>query len=144
MHSVILAQTDTTVGFLSQDAGILARIKERPSDKPFIRSFDSLKSYKVVGGRVPNRHKRRLRRSKSTSYVIKDKAIRIVSDGPHHHLLTKYGWLYSTSANEAGKSFEIKFAKENADLIIEDERGLYEGKASTIYKLHHKKIKRLR
>ncbi len=141
---MILAQTDTTVGFLSQDARKLASIKERPSDKPFIQSFDTLETYTKMGGRVPNRHKKRLRRSKTTTYVIKNRAIRIVSEGPHHHLLTRYGWLYSTSANEAGKSFEITFAKERADLIVEDERGLYEGKASTIYKLHRKKIRRLR
>jgi tRNA A37 threonylcarbamoyladenosine synthetase subunit TsaC/SUA5/YrdC len=144
MHSVILAQTDTTVGFLSQDAEKLARIKERPSDKPFIRSFDSLKSYKGIGGRVPNGHKRRLRRSKSTSYVIKNSAVRIVSEGLHHQLLTKYGWLYSTSANAKGASFEREFALTQADIVVEDHRGLFEGKASAIYKLHHKKIRRLR
>ncbi len=144
MDLVYLAQTDTTVGFLSQDAQKLARIKERPLNKPFIRSFDSLKSYTDLGGRVPNRHKRRLRRSSSTSYVINNIAVRIVADGPHHELLSKFHWFYSTSANEKGKHFEIGFARENADIIVEDERGLFEGKASSIYKLNHQKIKQLR
>ncbi|MGB5965530.1 MAG: Sua5/YciO/YrdC/YwlC family protein [Sulfurimonadaceae bacterium] len=144
MHQVILAQTDTTVGFLSQDAQKLASIKERPSDKPFIQSFDSLKSFSQMGGRVPNRHKSRLRRSKSTTYVINNSAVRIVSDGQHHQLLSKYGWVYSTSANEKGKSFEREFAEKHADIIIEDSRGLYEGQASAIYKLNHQKIKQLR
>jgi tRNA A37 threonylcarbamoyladenosine synthetase subunit TsaC/SUA5/YrdC len=144
MYNVILAQTDTTVGFLSQDTQKLAVIKERPLNKPFIQSFDSLRTYTKMGGRVPNRHKSRLRRSKSTTYVINNSAIRIVADGQHHQLLAKYGWLYSTSANEKGKTFEIGFAEQKADVILEDERGLFEGNPSNIYKLNHKKIRRLR
>ncbi len=144
MHPVILAQTDTTVGFLSQDAEKLAEIKERPSHKPFIQSFDSLKTYTKMGGRVPTKFKNCLRRSNSTTYVINNKAIRIVRDGLHHQLLSKYEWLYSTSANQKGKSFVRSFAQEHADLVVEDERGLFEGTASNIYKLNSKKIRRLR
>ncbi len=144
MQLVYLAQTDTTVGFLSQDAEKLAAIKERPLNKPFIQSFDSLKSYSEMGGRVPDRHKNCLRRSKSITYVINNIAVRIVSEGQHHQLLSKYKWLYSTSANEKGKTFEIGFAEQKADVIIEDERGLFEGTASNIYKINHKKIRRLR
>jgi len=144
MHSVILAQTDTTVGFLSQDAGKLARIKERPADKPFIKSFDSLGRYKAMGGRVPAKYKNSVRRSHAKSFVIDNKAIRIVSKGEHHRLLKSYGWLYSTSANAKGASFEREFALMQADIVVEDHRGLFEGKASSIYKLNHQKIKRLR
>ena len=144
MRSVILAQTDTTVGFLSQDSRKLARIKERPSDKPFIQSFDSLRRYSAMGGRVPGEFKKRLRRAKATSFVINNRAIRIVADGEHHRLLKKYGWLYSTSANAKGGSFERVFAEAHADIIVEDNRGLFEGEASSIYKLNHKKIRRLR
>ena len=144
MHLVYLAQTDTTVGFLSQDAHKLSEIKERPSHKPFIQSFDSLKTYTNMGGRVPNRYKNRLRRTKSTTYVINNIAIRIVSEGQHHQLLSKHGWMYSTSANEKGKSFEKDFAERQADLIIEDERGLFEGNASAIYKINRRQIKQLR
>jgi tRNA A37 threonylcarbamoyladenosine synthetase subunit TsaC/SUA5/YrdC len=144
MRSVILAQTDTTVGFLSQDSRKLARIKERPGDKPFIQSFDSLKRYSAMGGRVPGKFKKRLRRAQATSFVINNRAIRIVADGEHHQLLKKYGWLYSTSANAKGCSFDRTFAQEHADIVIEDNRGLFEGEASSIYKLNHKKIRRLR
>jgi len=144
MHSVILAQTDTTVGFLSQDAGKLARIKERPADKPFIKSFDSLGRYKAMGGRVPAKYKNRLRRSRAKSYVINNQAVRIVSEGEHHRLLAAYGWLYSTSANAKGASFEREFALMHADIVVEDRRGLFEGRASSIYRLNRKKIKRLR
>ncbi len=144
MDLVYLAQTDTTVGFLSQNAQKLAFIKERPLNKPFIQSFDSLKSYKSLGGRVPKRFKNRLRRSTATTYVINNRAIRIVADGPHHQLLRKYGWLFSTSANEKNRGFELGFAEQAADIIVEDARGLYEGAASSIYKTGHKRIKRLR
>ena len=144
MYPVILAQTDTTVGFLSQDAEKLAKIKDRPSHKPFIQSFDSLRTYTQMGGRIPNRYKSRLRRSKSTTYVVNNQAIRIVNEGQHHQLLSNYGWLYSTSANEKGKSFEMGFSEKKADLVIEDDRGLFEGTASNIYKIHSKKIRRLR
>ncbi len=144
MHPVILAQTDTTVGFLSQDAQKLAEIKERPSHKPFIQSFDSLKRYMSMGGRVANIHKNRLRRSKSTTYVINNRAIRIVGQGEHHRLLQKYGWLFSTSANAKSHPYEETFAKKHADLVVEDHRGLSEGKASHIYKLNNYRMKKLR
>jgi tRNA A37 threonylcarbamoyladenosine synthetase subunit TsaC/SUA5/YrdC len=144
MHRVILAQTDTTVGFLSQDARQLARIKERPADKPFIRSFDSLERYGRMGGRVPQKFKNRVRRSKAKSFVINNRAVRIISCGEHHHLLKHYGWLFSTSANAKGGSFEKGFALEHADIVVEDSRGLYEGKPSPIYRLNQKKIRRLR
>ena len=36
---VLLAQTDTTVGLLSQDAKKLQKIKERPTSKPFIKVY---------------------------------------------------------------------------------------------------------
>lgn len=144
MRGVILAQTDTTVGFLSQDRQQLARIKERPANKPFIQSFDSLERYSVMGGRVPQKFKNRLRRSKAESFVINNHAIRIVPSGEHHHLLKHYGWLYSTSANAKECSFEREFAEEHADIIVEDSRGLYEGSPSSIYRLNQKQIRRLR
>ena len=144
MDTVILAQTDTTVGFLSQNASRLAQIKERPLNKPFIQSFDTLNSFKLHGGRVPKKFKKHLRRAKGTSFVINNRAIRIVSTGEHHKLLKKYGWLYSTSANAQGKSFKSDFAQLHADIIIEDTRGLFEGKASNIYKINQTKLKQLR
>lgn len=144
MDYVILAQTDTTVGFLSQNASRLSEIKSRPPHKPFIQSFDSLKSFTQEGGRVPEKFKKDLRRTKNTSFIIKNRAIRIVDSGPHHKLLQKYGWLYSTSANAQGAHYEAHFAHKHADLIVEDARGLFEGAASKIYKINHTKQQQLR
>ena len=144
MNQVILAQTDTTVGFLSQNASRLSSIKARPPHKSFIQSFDSFRSFKTMGGRVPQTFKKRLRRAQHTTFVINNRAIRIVTEGPHHTLLQKYGWLYSTSANEKSQSFELDFAVKHSDFIVEDERGLFEGTASNIYKINSKKIRQLR
>ena len=144
MDHVILAQTDTTVGFLSQNASRLSQIKERPTHKPFIQSFDALRSYQKMGGRVPQAFKKRLRRTQNTTFVINNQAIRIVTQGAHHTLLQKYGWLYSTSANEKSLKFELDFAIQQSDFIVEDERGLFEGSSSDIYKINAQKIKQLR
>ncbi len=144
MTPVYLAQTDTTVGFLSQDAQKLSKIKSRPADKPFIKSYASLKILKSEGGRIPNRFKSSLRRARQTSFVINNIAIRVVDSGPHHALLEKDGWLYSTSANAKGSSYNQAFAFKNADVIVEDARGLFEGDASHIYKINNNKIKKLR
>ena len=144
MDYVILAQTDTTVGFLSQNASRLSKIKSRPPHKPFIQSFDSLKTFAQEGGRVPEKFKKSLRRTKSTSFVINNMAIRIVNSGPHHKLLQKYGWLYSTSANAQNTHYEPHFAQEHSEIIVEDARGLFEGTASKIYKINHTKQQQLR
>jgi tRNA A37 threonylcarbamoyladenosine synthetase subunit TsaC/SUA5/YrdC len=136
----LLVQTDTTVGFVSQNASALARCKNRPSDKPFLKTFASLGDYKR-SGRIPERFKRELRRTAKTTYIAKGRAFRIVPDGEYHRLLKPYGWLYSTSANAAGERFEPSFAYDKADIIIEDARGLYEDVPSNIYKIN-KQIKR--
>ena len=144
MDHVILAQTDTTVGFLSQNASRLSQIKERPTHKPFIKSFDSLRRYQTMGGRVPQAFKNRIRRTKNTTFVINNQAVRIVADAEHHKLLQKYGWLYSTSANEQSLNFTLDFAIKESNFIVEDERGLFEGSSSNIYKVNAQKIKQLR
>lgn len=144
MDQVYLAQTDTTVGFLSQNAQKLATIKERPNDKPFIKSFDSLERYIEMGGRVPTSFKRHLRRAKNQTFVINNQAIRIVSEGEHHEFLQKFGWCYSTSANEKSMPYLSDFAFKSVDVIVEDSRALFEGDASTITKINAKKLQQLR
>lgn len=136
----MLVQTDTTVGFVSQNASALARCKNRPQNKPFLKTFASLGEYKK-SGRIPGRFKRELRRTAKTTYVVKGQAFRIVTGGSYHRVLKLYGWLYSTSANAAGERYDPAFALEKADVIIEDERGLYEDVPSNIYRIN-KKIKR--
>jgi len=143
VDAVLLVQTDTTVGFVSQNAGALARCKNRPAAKPFLKTFASLRVYQQ-SGRIPPRFRRELRRGKRTTYVVKGEAFRIVGAGDYHRLLAPYGWLYSTSANPAGARFDPAFARAQADVVIEDAGGLYEDVPSNIYKLNTKTKRRIR
>jgi tRNA A37 threonylcarbamoyladenosine synthetase subunit TsaC/SUA5/YrdC len=144
MSRVILAQTDTTVGFLSTDETLLDTIKQRPSDKQYLTVFPDLKSFSSHGHRIPKRHHAFIRRARKTTFVTGNRAFRIVSDGPHHRLLQALGWFYSTSANLSGHAFERSFCEANVDIIVEDNRGLYEAPPSAIYRLSRRRRKQLR
>lgn len=143
LNSVILIQTDTTAGFVSQNAAALAACKNRLPHKPFLKTFASLSDYKRTG-RIPSAFKQEVRRSFKSTYIVKGRAFRIVADGPYHRFLRPYGWLYSTSANAAGKHFDPVFAFKRSDVIVEDERGLFEDVPSHIYKLNRSKKRRIR
>ena len=140
---VILTQTDTTVGFLSQNAQQLQKIKSRDNTKPFIKVFLDFQNFKEKH-RVPNGQKKLVRRAKRTTFIIKNKALRIAKTPLYSAYLEHLKWSYSTSANESGKNFERTFCEAKADIIVEDKNSLFEGKASKLYKLNNKKIKRLR
>jgi tRNA A37 threonylcarbamoyladenosine synthetase subunit TsaC/SUA5/YrdC len=140
---VILTQTDTTVGFLSQDEAKLKKIKNRSDAKPFIKvykNFASLTTHK----RFPDRFKNQIRRAKKTTFIIKGESFRVAKEQLNSQILRDASWNYSTSANEKGKHFEKDFCVQHADIIIEDTQGLFEGKASTLLKLNHTTRKRLR
>jgi len=143
-HKIILTQTDTTVGFLSQDMVLLREIKFRNNTKHFIKVYHDLKSLKDEKVRIPNSKKNLLRRSKKTTFIIKNRAFRVAKYTLHSEVLRKLTWIYSTSANESGKNFNRDFCEEKADIIIEDENGLFEGQASKLYKINNRAIKRLR
>lgn len=143
MNHILLAQTDTTVGFLSQDAKRLEKIKMRPNDKPFLKVYAELQHLKNAI-RIPSSHRHRVRYSKKTTFVVKNQAFRLVQEGQHSNLIHPYGWLYSTSANESGKNYNSEFCKSVCDWIIEDERGLHEAPSSKIYQLTQTRVKRLR
>ena len=141
---VILAQTDTTVGFLSQNSLKLSDIKSRPSSKPFIKVYKNFKALKQDKKRVPNAQKNRIRRLKKTTFIVKNFSFRVAEYSLHSSFLRQMKWSYSTSANESKKNFSRIFCEEKADIIIEDKNRLFEGKASALYKINNKKIKRLR
>jgi len=142
--SVILTQTDTTVGFLSQDSLKLQEIKSRNSLKPFIKVYSNIKAFKENGNRVPNSKKSLIRRSKKTTFIVKNRAFRIANNNLNSSLLRASKWNYSTSANESGKNFDREFCESKADIIIEDKDSLYEGNPSSLYKINSKKTERLR
>lgn len=142
MH-LILAQTDTTVGFLSQDESLLARAKGRPENKPFLKVFSLFKQM-TQHTRIPLKHRTWVRHAHRTTFVIKNQAFRYVAESEHARLIERYGWLYSTSANESGKGYDPNFCKEKSDLIVKDNAGLYEAAPSSIYSLSISQIKKLR
>lgn len=142
MH-VILAQTDTTVGFLSQDASRLAAIKGRPEEKPFLKVFASLKILQEHT-RIPLKYRSWFRHARKTTFVLKNQAFRYVSQEPHASLIAKYGWLYSTSANESGKHFNRNFCEAHSDIIVENANGFHEREPSKIFKLTSTHFKQLR
>ena len=141
---VYLAQTETTAGFLSQNADVLARIKNRPSGKSFLISVDSLTTLRSFT-RVAQAHKNRVRRATKTTFAYPcGLAIRVVKDETHLQFLKKLKWSYSTSSNPSGKGFDEVFAEEKADVIVYTKKGFYEDKPSSIYRLGKERKKRLR
>ncbi len=142
MH-IYLAQTDTTVGFLSQSAEALRKAKGRDEAKPFLKvccEFQTLKNQI----RIPLVHRRRVRYARKTTFIVKNQAFRYVTIPEHAELIRPYGWLYSTSANESGASFDPDFCRLQADRVVAGARGLSEGAASRISRLGRRRLKRLR
>jgi len=140
---IILTQTDTTVGFLSQDAQKLAKIKSRPPTKPFIKVYANFKALSKEL-RVPQKRKNLIRRAKKTTFIVKNQAFRVSNHTLASEVLQKSSWFYSTSANESGKKYDREFCEQKADIIIQDRDGLYEAEASSLFKLSDKKIRKLR
>lgn len=141
---VILTQTDTTVGFLSQDAQKLYEIKSRETSKPFLKVYRNFKTFLQEKNRIPQNMKKLVRRSKKTTFIVKNKAFRIASPTLDSQVLRALSWSYSTSANESGKHFDRIFCEAKADIIIEDSRGLLETSSSTLIKINNTRKKRLR
>lgn len=142
--NVILTQTDTTVGFLSQNEKKLQEIKSRNSSKPFIKVYSNFKTLSSLHVRVPKSRKNLVRRSAKTTFIIKGKSFRVAHTPLSSQILRNSSWNYSTSANESGKKFDRIFCTSKTDIIIEDKNSLYEGKPSTLYKINEKRIRKIR
>ncbi len=142
--SVILTQTDTTVGFLSQNAKELFEIKSRKETKPFLKVYDSFKDFLSDSNRAPSSKKKLIRRAKKTTFIVKNRAFRVSTSTLNSQLLRDAKWRYSTSANESAKSFDRLFCEAKADIIIENIDGLSENASSSLLKINDSKIRRLR
>ena len=82
---VFLTQTDTTIGFVSQDADKLSNIKKRSPHKHYIKAVNNLETLKAFT-RVPCSHKKYIRRAKKTTFIMPTgHSYREVQD--RHHLL---------------------------------------------------------
>lgn len=137
-------QTDTTVGFLSQDTARLYEIKSRIKSKPFIKVYSSFKDLLIEGNRVPSKQKNRVRHSKKTTYIVKNKAFRVTKSLLDSNILRNSTWHFLTSANESNREFDREFCESKADIIIEDKNGLYESGSSNLIKINHVKRKKIR
>lgn len=140
---VFLTQTDTTIGFVSQNATKISQIKKRPSHKNYIKALPSLKALKKQT-RVPNKYKNLLRKAKKTSFIINGISYRIIKNHPHTLLLERLGWAYTTSANLSGESYDEEFAKISADVVVSFPTKKNSMSASKIYRLGCCRMKRVR
>ena len=142
--ALFLAQSDTTVGFLSQDSKKITKVKKRDLKKNFLITVDSLESLKEFV-RVPKKFKKAVRGADKTTFIYSStKAFRVVRDEFHLNFLKKLKWSFSSSANLTGQKYDEEFAKSSCGIVVEDSRGLYEGRSSKLYKIGRKKIVRLR
>lgn len=140
---LFLAQSDTTLGFLSQDASKINLAKGRENQKILIE-VDSLATLRHFT-RIPQKYKNFIRRSKKTTFIYpKGEAIRVIKDPLHLRFLSPMQWAYSSSANPTKESYNLCFAQEKAEVIIKDQRGFFEGRASKIYKVNAHRLKRIR
>lgn len=139
---IYLAQTDTTVGFLSKDKKSLNRAKNRDELTSCIKVVSSCKKLKAIS-RVPKRFKNLVRKSQKTTLIYpNNNSIRLVKDGRHELFLNQFDFLYSTSANITGKSFDENYARSVADEIVDET--LHEKEPSKIYKISKTTIKKVR
>jgi len=141
---VYLVQTDTTVGFLSQNRDALAKAKQRDPEQPFLIATDSFARQKQFV-RTPARFKKIVRRARKTTFIYPNKkAVRVVCEKTHRAFLQRFGFMYSSSANVSNHPFVLSYAVKTADVIVEDANGFQEGSASSIYRLGKRTKKRLR
>ena len=141
-NKVFLTQTDTTIGFVSQNADRLTQIKQRPPHKHYIKAVNSLSTLNGFT-RIPQAHKNRVRRSKKTTFIMPNgNSYRVIRDRHHLLLLDRLKWAYTTSANLSNEAYNESFARQYADVIIEP---IKESKqASKIYRLGKESLKRIR
>ncbi len=142
--SIILAQTDTTVGFLSQDSNKLYEIKSRKTSKPFIKVYSDFKSFLSYGNRIPPNMRNLVRRSKKTTFIVKKSSFRVAPSSLNSQILRNHTWYFSTSANENGKKFDRDFCITKADIIVEDKYGLQENSSSSLIKINNAKRRKIR
>ncbi len=139
---VYLTQTDTSIGFVSQNADKLTAIKQRPPHKHYIKAVNSLQTLQTFT-RVPSSHRNRVRRANKTTFILPNGySYRVVKDRHHLLLLNRLGWAYTTSANLSSKEYNENFARKSADIIITPLKQKYS--ASNIYQLGKTTLKRIR
>ena len=142
---IYLTQTDTTVGFLSSNDKKLSEVKKRDPKQKILQVVSNYTSLnKLV--RVPNKHKKFIRRAKRTTIIYPNKlAFRVVSNSSsHQNFLQKFNVMYSTSANKTKNIFNEQYAINNSEIVVYSKEKFEEKQASSIYKINKQKIKKIR
>ncbi|CAJ99504.1 L-threonylcarbamoyladenylate synthase [Helicobacter acinonychis] len=143
MAFVYLAQSDTTIGLLSKDSEQLNALKKRPKNKSVLIESADFRTLKSLV-RAPNAFKNLIRRSAKTTFIYPNlNAVRVIR-GRHGDFLKRFKTLYSTSANLTQCTYDKEIASNLADVIVSDERGLFESSSSKIFKLYKNKKVRIR
>jgi len=143
LFTLYLTQTDTTIGFVSQDSSKIDQAKKRLQNKHYIRVVNSLETLKSFT-RVPNAHKNRVRRAKRTTFIMPSGySFRVVKEVEHNLLLNRLKWAYSSSANLSGAEYNEHYANEEAEVIVHSATKRV-GQASTIYRLGQKNMRLIR
>lgn len=142
---VYLAQTDTTVGFLSSDDKKLSSIKQRESTQKTLQVVDSFKTLNQYT-RVPKKMRKLVRNSKRTTFIYPNGyAFRVVDkNSPHNLFIKKFKCLYSTSANITKQNFDEHYASKYSNIIIYNKGGFSQTISSSIVKLTNLKSKIIR
>lgn len=141
---LFLAQTDTTAGFLSKDFRLINAAKRRDLNTSCILSTAS---FAEIAPRVPKKYKNFVRKARKTSFILANNfSFRVVKNHPHAAFLREFGAFFSSSANLHGQKFSVNLAKkitlENGGKIVD--KRLFEGRASSIYKLSRIKKRKIR
>jgi len=144
-EKVYLAQTDTTVGFLSSDDKKLSSIKQRSSSQKMLQIVDRFTTLKQQL-RIPKKFKKLVRNSKKTTFIYANgNSYRVIDKNfPHHSFIMKFGIMYSTSANITQNKFDKQYALNNCDISVEDNQNFFESTPSKIYKINNIKMQRIR
>ena len=141
--NLYLTQTDTTIGFICQDASKIDKAKKRKPNKYYIKVVDSLETLKTFT-RVPNKYKNRVRRAKRTSFIMPNSlSFRVVKNTEHNLLLDRLAWVYSSSANLSGAEYDENYAQKNTEVLVSFPN-MKKGTASKIYKLSQNNIRSIR
>jgi len=144
-NRIYLVQTDTTVGFLSNDDKKLSSIKQRPNTQKMIQVVDSFNTL-TQRVRVPKKFRKVVRNSSQTTFIYPNtNSYRVVDINSHHHsFIKKFGVLYSTSANITKQKFDKVYALDKCDVWVEDNNSYSETSPSHIYKISKTNITKLR
>ena len=141
--NLYLTQTDTTIGFVSQDSLKIDHAKKRLPNKHYIRVVNSLETLKTFT-RVPKIYKNRVRRMKMTTFIMPSRhSFRVVKETKHSLLLDRFKWFYSSSANLSGSEYDEVYAQNMTEVIVSSPKKT-KGKASKIYHLSQTNIKSIR